>query len=155
MKKKYFITSLLLLAASLSSGQNAWNTREKDSTNIYYQALKAYFGQYPTAQKQTVLIEENTTTTKSIPPQMGVFRIELLGWTDIEDRLKKKDTINLIRIVPLNVEDGKFSIAIIPFDVVKTSKGLHYINSGGSNIEFLYDCVEKRFDVRGVKSFSL
>ncbi|PSL42366.1 hypothetical protein CLV51_1134 [Chitinophaga niastensis] len=152
MKKRYWITSLLLLVSCLAFGQSADNTESKDSTNIYYQALSYYCSRLSSEHLQTLLLEENNITTESIPRHMGAYNIEVLDVFKVQNRLKKKNSLMLIRIVPLRIKNGKFFINIIPFNVVNTATGVNYINSGGSTVEFLYDCSNKKLNVLAVKT---
>ncbi|MBC9909298.1 hypothetical protein [Chitinophaga varians] len=154
--KKIYTTALCLLFGCITvSGQVATNTESKDSTNIYYQAFLQYCSGAPEGHRETLLVEEDNITTKSIPRRMGAFDIEILNYSAIKNRLKKETSLTVIRIIPLRMEGGVFFIDIIPFGVTKSSKGLNYGNSGGYGIEFRYNCSSKKFELLAVKRGSV
>lgn len=132
MRSLIVIIFLLIVTPYVVSGQTASNTESRDSTNIYYQAFNAYCAHLPTCN---LLLEEDNITTESIPHRIGIHNIEVLDFDGIQKKLKKSKSIVVIRIIPLRINDGKFFINIIPFDVKRTSSGLDYINSGGSKVE--------------------
>jgi len=86
---------------------------------------------------------------------MGAFNVEILNYSAIRNRLKKEESLTVIRIIPLRMEGGVFFINIIPFGATKSSNGLHYSNGGGYRVEFLYNCSSKKFELRAVKKGSV
>jgi hypothetical protein len=150
MEKLWGLMVFLLAIPCLGFGQTADNTESKDSTNIYYQALSTYCAHLPPDNMTTLFLEENNITTESIPE--GNHTIKVLNFPAIQNKLKQKNSIVLIRIVPLRIKNGKFFINIIPFNVVSTPSGLNYINSGGSTVEFLYDCSSGKFTVAEIET---
>ncbi|QJB37298.1 hypothetical protein HF324_05305 [Chitinophaga oryzae] len=152
MEKLWGLIFFLVVTPCWAFGQKADNTEAKDSTNLYYQAFSNYCAQLSSENVQTLLLEENNITTESIPRRIGAHNIEVLDVFGVQNKLKEKKSIILIRIVPLRIKNGNFFINIIPFNVVSTSSGINYINSGGSIVEFLYDCSSKKFNILGVKT---
>lgn len=152
MEKLWGLIFFLIVIPCLVFGQKADNTESKDTTNLYYQAFSNYCARLSSENIQMLLLEENNITTESIPKRMGSHNIEVLDVFGVQNKLKENKSIILIRIVPLRIKNGKFFVNIIPFNVVSTSSGINYINSGGSTVEFLYDCSSKKFNILGVKT---
>lgn len=152
MKKTYWIAFVLLLTSCLAFGRTADNSALKDTNNIYYQAFHAYCSGSPSAAPETLLVEKDSITAKRIPRRIGVFCIEMLNQLEIRKRLKKESALTIIKMSPLNKEKGRFFIYIIPFRVESTPTGLHYINSGGTAIEFSYDDAQEKYHVLSIES---
>jgi hypothetical protein len=137
------VSILILIAANVAYGQTATNTETADTSHIYHQALRIYVKNlgHPSGEQSTLLIEKNYLFTESLPKQLEDYKIEYLDGYDVNEKLKSKHPITVIRIIPLRIEKGVFFINIIPFTVKKESKrNIRYINSGGDRIIFEFNC---------------
>lgn len=149
MKNIFFLVASLLYAG-IALGQTGNNTESRDSSNIYYQAFKHYCSQLSSSSSDILLVEENNITTESLPKQLGGLQIEIIDVWKLQKKLKTTKSLVLIRIVPLRVNEGHFFINIIPFNVMRSKSGVNYVNSGGSKVEFLYDCTNGIFKLEKV-----
>lgn len=154
MKRTIFNLALMFLPL-LVSGQICNNTETRDSTNIYFQAFKNYCSKLDSVNGSELNVEENNLTTSSLPSKIGSFHINVIDVFELQKQLKKLGPLILIRIVPMRVKNGVFFINIIPFKVIKTKRGINYINSGGATIRFNYDCKSKNFILSGNESYAL
>lgn len=152
MKNIFFLMALLLLYANAALGQTASNTELRDSSNIYYQAFKHYCSYLSSGSNNVLLVEENNITTESIPEQLGELKVEIVDIWELQRKLKKNKSLMLVRIVPLRVKEGRFFVNIIPFNVQRSKSGINYVNSGGSKVEFLYDCTNSTFILEETKN---
>jgi hypothetical protein len=139
--------SILILVSSYTYGQPATNTEARDSTNLYYQALKVYVNAMTTRnrEKPILFVEKNPVVTNSLPSQLGVYEFKYLEGYEVDQKLKGENPITLIRIVPVRMKNGIFYINIIPFTVKRENRKINYINSGGDRISFEFDCSTNSF----------
>ena len=148
MKKRTLLLTLILLLSTAynSTAQVAFSTESKGDSNLYFQALSLYLQKTPRQPK--ILVEENTLTTECLPKELGGTSIELISFKNIKRHLKKrKSVIDLIRIVPLRFDSGKFYINIINYKVSKKRKKYDFVNIGGMQCEFVYDCSTNCFNL--------
>jgi len=139
---------------NVAYGQTATNTEARDSSNIYYQALRTYVNNIPTkndGHKTVLLIEKNPIVTKSLPIELDTYQFEYLEGYEVDKRLKSKNPITLIRIVPLQLKKGIFFISIIPFTVTRENGKVNYSNSGGDKIVFEFDCANNAFHFKEIR----
>jgi hypothetical protein len=138
-----FLIILLSFCAYSANAQNATNTKSSDSKNIYYQALIKHI-ENSDNNEQTVIVEKNLFTDP-LPKTMGSRTIEYLDGYQIRRHLKSKEEIIVIKVIPLQVDNGLFFVTIIPFKVTKEKKQLHYANSGGDEVVFTFDSNSNEF----------
>ncbi|MCA4899179.1 MAG: hypothetical protein ACK514_04705 [Bacteroidota bacterium] len=148
------IVFLIFITVNAAYSQTATNTEAKDTSNVYHQALKIYVKNLAqsSTENYTLLIEKNYLFTDRLPKQLEGYKIEYLDGYDINEKLKRKNPITVIRIIPLRLEKGVFFINIIPFTVKKESKrNIRYINSGGDGIIFDFDCSTNTFRFKRIE----
>jgi hypothetical protein len=125
-----------MFSGGIINAQVATNTESKDSTNIYYQAFKAYCNQ--NGNTETLMVEENNLTTKSLPTSFNEQEIRLVNAIELQSLLKKSKQIHLIRIVPLRVRDGEFFVNIIVFKVDGKRSKYNFVNEVGMSVVYEY-----------------
>ncbi len=120
----------------------------QDSANIYYQALQVYCSQQAPKDGKPLLLEEDGNASPYIPASVNGYAVEKVSTAAIVQHLKKTPVLQVIRIAPMKLDDGVFSVSITPFNISPDKKGgLRYVNSGGMTINFKYDCEKKLFSV--------
>lgn len=146
--KNAISTVIFVMSSVFAFGQTATNTEAADSSNVYHLALKIYvqnLGQ-PSPEQTILFIEKNYLFTDPLPQQVGGYKIEYLDGYELNEKLKAKRAITVIRIIPLRLKKGLFFVNIIPFTVEKESRrNVRYTNSGGEGIIFDFDCSTNTF----------
>jgi len=138
------ILVFILFLPVFALGQVADNTNRHNEKNIYYQALVKCVsdssGNTLSLKNDSIFIEKDSYITDSLLSGVGNIKFIQLSQPDIITYLRTRKKLKIYKIVPLSVEDGIFSITIIPFSVSyeKRKKMFHYINSGGFEVKFKY-----------------
>ena len=150
MKTQFFLLASFFIV-HLSFGQKINNSLKKDSTNIYYDAVKRYFNSkknMANVESTTVLFEESYFT-QFIPKKVGGLNIVVKNPYEkkLFKKIRKHKQIEMLRISPLKVfPSGKFKISIVYFDVSSPKrKNLHFINKGGVDMIYTYDNSKNEF----------
>lgn len=139
----------MILSCSIIDAQVATNTESEDSTNIYYQAFETYCNQKNNSE--TLLIEENNLTTKSLPARFNEQEIKLVNAIELQQLLKKEKHLHLIRIVPLRSRDGEFFVNIIIFKVEGKRNKYSFVNVDGVSVVYVYNEELKTFVFKEIR----
>ncbi len=142
MRHKTIILTTLLLAFSIKSfSQQGFNTEKKDSSNVYYYSLIKYCD-YLDMQKdkaRIIYVEKNYLIMNDLPDKIKGHVIKYMDNGDIIDHLKGRESMTLVRIVPLRVKENDFFVNVIPFGVTYKKKNFNYVNGGGLGVKFEFD----------------
>jgi len=143
------MTLILCLGNNLKA-QIATNTELSDSTNIYYQSFKRYCEQI-NKKADFLFVEENHFITKSLPEEFNGQKIKVVNVVELQNLLKDKNQVQLLRLVPLRMKDGDFFVNIIVFNVAVKRKHFDFVNEGGMSIVYSYDTEHKTFIFKNIK----
>lgn len=149
MKQIVLMTLILCLGNNLKA-QIATNTELSDSTNIYYQSFKRYCEQI-NKKADFLFVEENHYITKSLPEEFNGQKIKVVNVVELQNLLKDKNQVQLLRLVPLRMKDGDFFVNIIVFNVAVKRKHFDFVNEGGMSIVYSYDTEHKTFIFKNIK----
>jgi len=149
MKQIVLMTLILCLGNNLKA-QIATNTELSDSTNIYYQSFKRYCEQI-NKKADFLFVEENHFITKSLPEEFNGQKIKVVNVVELQNLLKDKNQVQLLRLVPLRMKDGDFFVNIIVFNVAVKRKHFDFVNEGGMSIVYSYDTEHKTFIFKNIK----
>jgi len=97
------------------------NTNRHNEKNIYYQALVKCIsdssGNTLFPKNDSIFIEKDSYISDSLLAGVDNIRFIQLSQPDIITYLRTRKKLKIYTIIPLSVEDGIFSITIIPFSV--------------------------------------
>ncbi len=128
-------------------GQAINTTGSRDSSNIYFHAFRYYSSDPSSIKAGVLLVEENNLTTESLPERLGKLKIEVINFSQIQEKVKNGKSLMLLRIVPMEIKEGRFFVNLIWFKVNRGRSGISYMNQGGSTVYFLYDCATGKFNL--------
>lgn len=134
----------LAFAANATYGQEITSTEALDSSNIYFHAMMRYCES--NSHIKHIYLEENPLTTSSLPQKLGTVNIEIIGFTQRGKLLRRNNPLQMVRIVPLRVANGKFNVNIITFEVTIKKNVFHCTSLHGSSIIFKYNCSNNSFE---------
>ena len=123
-------------------GQIATNTESSDSLNIYNNAMKIYCDSLIAKNCNFLMVEFETLTTSHLPVKIGNVEIELIEYNKLIKLISKRNSLKLIRVIPVRFEKGYFFVNILQYCVTRKGKKLEYsLQSGmGAKVKYLYDC---------------
>jgi hypothetical protein len=142
MRHRTIILTTLLLAFGFKSfSQQGFNTEKKDSSNVYYYALIKYCDYLDKQKDKTriIYVEKNYLITDDFPDKIKDHFIKSMDNGDVINYLKGRESMTLVRIVPLRVKGNDFFVNVIPFGVSYKKKNFNYINGGGLGVKFEFD----------------
>lgn len=146
MKKVYSLIILMFVITSISA-QDVF----PDSLNVYYVSLKTHLDYLKSQvhnktmrQDKTLYIQVDDQVAEKIPAYIYDYKIVILDMQQIKEKAKG-NFLPLVVIRPLELLSDGFILNLIDFVVVYKKRSLNYSNSGGSQIEFQYDCEKARF----------
>lgn len=146
---KQVITLLVVSVSYCMSGQKVNNTTQKDSSNIYYDAVRRHAEDLNTGNKRTLFLSNENDHLDYFPEQVGLVDIKAVNLysREIKKIIRKKKRYEVIKVSGLNVSpSGSFYISLIYFDVALKGRSHYYfINKGGVKIKYTYDDEKKEF----------
>lgn len=132
-----------------------------DKQNIYYKALESHFGKREDLNRKrpdlwkiydVYYIEKNDLIIKNFPDSIRNSKIELLSRSDIEEKTKKKQVINLFVVRPAQWKDGKLIINVIEFAVSRKRNNYSYVNTmDGTSYQVVYNSSNKEYALIPIK----
>jgi hypothetical protein len=152
VKMKIHITYLLCIICS----NNLF--AQSDSIDIYLKAFKLHFDYIKSLNRndnkdiQTILyVEYFPVVTDNLPDSIENFKISILTDTEIKKFISLNKSIYLIRITPIDSKQDTLAISVIDFIVSSKDGFYHYLNTGGLNLQFKYDCMNSKYVVLPLK----
>jgi len=112
-----FFTFLLILFFDYSYSQTATSTVAHNEKNIYFQALTqyVYFEKWNRGVTiDTLFIEDDSRLTDSLVLLSGQTKFITLKSEDVSDYSKTQKGIVLYKVLPLQFENGEFSVSLVP-----------------------------------------
>ena len=128
--------------------------QRNENQEIYMEALRQYvieFDSLLTSNKNykgdKIIYLEAPDFIKAIPESVNGYRIIELTQENIKQVYKSKNNIlTHTKMFPLMIVNGNIKVSIIPFSGSRKRSGkLHFINGGGTDIFFKYDCQNEYF----------
>lgn len=141
----------VLLIPSFSFGQNLTSTETSGGSNIYNDAIRRYIAYSTKGGKpmyDTLFFQHDSIITDSILSFKHKSIKVSLQLDDIKKKLETETDFILHRLYPLQVDNGKFAVGIVPFIVRKEADELIFSNPGSYRAEYLYNSIKKRFEFR-------
>ena len=144
----------LILASTIFSinlnAQNVDNTEKKDSSNIYYDAFKRVYTSYD-YKDRILYVEKSNITTESLQVLSIPNKIELVNYLKLREMTKGNKKANIIRVVPLQIQNEEFIINIIEYDVTYKRKNWDYVNLGGARVIYSYNNQKGIFEFKEIR----
>lgn len=78
-------------------------------------------------------------------------KTEIINIEKLQNLVKEKKQVQLLRIVPLRIKEGNFFVNIVVFNVVKKRRQFDFVNVGGISVIFDYDNNSKSFTFKEIK----
>lgn len=148
MRRLQIIIACIFISSYCVYGQKIDNTTKKDSSNIYYDAVRKYANDLNADNKLTLFIS-NENNYSDYFKQVGLVDIKIVNpySKEIKKIIRKKKVYEIIKISSLKVApSGSFYINLVYFDVtIEKRKHYHFLNKGGVKIKYTYDCETKEF----------
>jgi hypothetical protein len=141
--------SFLVLVGLLGSVNGFSQTKAE---NIYFQALSTHLKRLELINtslppiNKIIYMEKSLGITENIPDTLGNYRIILVDEVEIKKIVKRKKSIFLIRINPIQYTNNIFILTIVDFGVIYKKKLFHYTNTGGLNMQIKYNCDSKSYN---------
>lgn len=142
MKLRAILLFLLIGGINTSFSQTVYNTEEKDSTNIYFKALKIYCKNINKTPLREIIVyvEKDYLVTEKLPNIIDGLEILYLDGIELKKKIKQnRGKLTLVKIIPLRIKKTEFFINVIPFEVSYKRKHFDYINSGGLTVKYQYN----------------
>jgi len=127
---------------------NKASCQQNDSPNIYLVSLTSHLGYLKSVNKKSIQVYvEKSDITETLPDQIDGTRIVYLTKSEIRDKTRKGQRIDLIVMRPVIVGVKSLQVTIIDFSVTSKKNMFNYANGGGSTLEFAYNCNLGRFEL--------
>jgi len=127
----------------ISFAQTITNLSDADKTTAYVQAVTQYINTYKKDihKTDTLFLEENSTTTNSLPAIYRSTRLISLSKEQVKQLLNKRHSLNLYRMEQVKCEDGIFSVTLTPLGCGfnKARNKYEYLYGGGYTAIFTFD----------------
>jgi hypothetical protein len=139
---------ILLLLTTTTYGQSINTTTQGGQSNIYNDAIKHYISFASRGYKSifdTLLVLKVDNITDSLSSKIKNCQIIILDSTEISKSIKSDISFIAHKIFPLNFDQGRFYINIVPFRVYKKTDKVIFDNSGSCVISYLYNNSNKQF----------
>lgn len=141
---------ILILIFKISQsifGQIATNTESSDSLNIYNNAMKIYCDSLFAKNCNFLMVEFETLTTSHLPEKIGNVEIELIEYNKLIRLISKKNSLKLIRVIPVRFEKGYFFVNILQYCVTRKRKSFEYnlLIDKGMTIKYRFNCDSNSF----------
>lgn len=140
---KISLALFILFFCRESIAQKTAPALQRNESNIYFQAIDQYLHRMEKEEKKTdtLFLESNNTITDSILSECRHTKLVKLSSTQLKDRLKKGRSVNLYRILPLEIRDGKLAVTVIPFGCGfnKAKRKYEWLNGGNFVVLFQFD----------------
>ena len=147
---KYFTHIVFLLFGLFVNnvrGQDADNTDRHNAKNIYYQSLVRYLDyvndtSHSVSKKvDTLYIEDDNYFIRGLIDSIG--SVKIIKVEKVYEYIKKRhwNGFTLIKMFPLNFENGEFSIDFIPYGVTfeRKKRSLNFGNGGGYAVFYRFE----------------
>jgi len=134
---KITLAFFVLFLCQESFAQPTADAFQCNESNIYFRAIDQYLHLMEKEEKKTdtLFLESNDKITDSILSECRYTKLVKLNNTQLKDRLKKGNSLNLYRIMPLENRDGKLAVKLIPFGCgFNRTKGKYELLNGGNYI---------------------
>jgi len=124
---KYLLIYLFLFVSNCSFGQNESQSSEglrmTETDSLYLTAIEKYiieidsfYNKYKKAKKHKTIFIEYKEYIDKIPESINRYRIQKIGLGNRKQIFKEnKNKLRYVKIFPLKIEEGKFSITLIPY----------------------------------------
>lgn len=147
---KIALPLFFILAVQVSFAQRTDNTLQHNASNVYFQAIDQYlqFIEKEDKKTDTLFLTSGADVTDSILSECRHTKLVKLDSKRLKNLLRKRASINLYRIQPLQVKDGKFAVVLIPFgcEFDKASKKFEFLNGGKYIAVFTFDGLQYKFE---------
>lgn len=143
MIKQIIVYGFILLHLSLF-GQVADNTNRKNIRNIYNQSFLQYL-KYLKASKSnipdTIFVDSNPDLTDSLMTQILKTKLIVLNDLSLHGILKRKGSIGLYKLFPVEYAANEFSVAFVPFGASynKETNQINLVNGGCCRVSFRFE----------------
>lgn len=141
------ISVLAFIMSHALFGQIIKTTESTDLSNIYNHALMVYCDSSLAKNSHSIMVEYESLTTSHLPKKIGNIEIKLIEYKQLIRLTSSKKSIELIRIIPLRQENGKFFVNISSYRVNRKGKNLEYslLMGMGAKIMYRFDCNSQGF----------
>lgn len=127
--------------------------------NLYALALEASitkmrneWGHISGTDYHHVVVEKDPVTTDELPSRFGDSSVEYLDTNSLIERYKRvKKPFDVLRIFPIRNDADKLLVNISVYEFSYRKHRLLFGLSDWSNVEFRYDCEQRRFIATSVK----
>lgn len=140
---KMILVSISLFMLQKASAQIADSTFRRNEQNVYFQAIDQYldFVRKESAKTDTLYLESGDKITDSLLSECHNTKLVRLNDSQLKEVIKKRKSLNLYRIKPLEPKDGKYAVTLIPFGCGfnKAKKRYVFLHSGNYIVLFKFD----------------
>ncbi len=139
---------ILLLLTTTTYGQSINTTTQVSERNIYNDAIKQYMSFASGSDKSnpdTLLILKDDNITDCLLTKIKKSQIIILDSTEISNRLKRDISFTAHKLFPLNFDQERFYIHIVPFRLNKNIDEVIFENNGTYVVRYLYNNSSKQF----------
>ncbi|NHM08330.1 hypothetical protein G4D82_13965 [Flavobacterium sp. CYK-4] len=157
MKLNLITIFTLLLISTNSFCQEILDTDNSKNNNIYIESLKRFCDSL-SGRKVKLYVDFNYQIMDYYwPKNVGETEIEYLdGKEEYKRAIKQnKNSITLVRILPLQYKREKFFVSIIPFLATYKKGKVRLANGGGYAYEFEFEPVKKGLLYKKTSSFGM
>ncbi len=136
--KRYITTMFIYLIASCALGQNedakSEHSEMTETDSLYFIALNKYiveidsfYNKYSSVKQPKIIYLQYKDYLSNIPDSINGCKIQPIGLGNSKKYFRENDNnLRLVKIFPLTLKDGQFTITVIPyFAVLKRRKHLH------------------------------
>lgn len=124
------------------------------SNDIYVQCLLDYvdslivYGVYD--KGDTVLVYDKDFISE-IPKAHNGLYIRTINGMEVHEKTKRKKSIGLIEVQPLEFKDGMLSLHVVSFGVSRKRNHYTKINNGHHRYKIVFDCLRQdySFELKG------
>lgn len=125
------------------------SAQKVDEHNVYCQALKSHLAYIEKMHVKrpdlwevadVYYLEEDAYTTKNLPRMVGHSKIEILSRSDIYEKTKNKQSVDILAIRPAQWDEGKLVVYVVEFSVSREGKHYSYVNTmDGTSYQIVYN----------------